>query len=104
MSWRSVLRPLVRAIEWSRVHRVLVAPLLLLLWRSRSRPMHPVRIVPLAWGRGISIVIPERGGGEMLAFGPDGKVYALPFIGIEPKVATFVADSWSAFRSTFKSQ
>lgn len=67
MSWRSVLRPLVRAIEWSRVHRVLVAPLLLLLWRSRSRPMHPVRIAPLAWGRGISIVIPERGGGEMLA-------------------------------------
>ena len=44
------------------------------------------------------------GGGEMLAFGPDGKVYALPFIGMEPKVATFLADSWSSFRSTFKSQ
>ena len=42
------------------------------------------------------------GGGEMLAFGSDGKVYTLPFIGMEPKVATFVADSWSAFRSTFK--
>ncbi len=42
------------------------------------------------------------GGGEMLAFGPDGKIYVLPFIGMEPKVATLVADSWTDFQSTFK--
>jgi hypothetical protein len=35
------------------------------------------------------------GGGEMYAFGPDGKVYALPLIGMEPKVAKLLADSWS---------
>ena len=35
------------------------------------------------------------GGGEMYAFGPDEKVYALPFIGMEPKVATLLADSWT---------
>jgi hypothetical protein len=42
------------------------------------------------------------GGGEMLAFGPDGKIYALPFIGMASEAATFIADSWSDFRSTFK--
>ena len=35
------------------------------------------------------------GGGEMFAFGPDTKIYALPFIGMEPNVATLLADSWS---------
>jgi hypothetical protein len=39
------------------------------------------------------------GGGEMLAFGPDGAVYALPLVGMEPKVATRLAASWSEFES-----
>jgi hypothetical protein len=37
------------------------------------------------------------GGGEMYAFGPDGRIYALPFIGMEPKVAKLLAESWSEF-------
>ena len=35
------------------------------------------------------------GGGEMYAFGPDGAIYALPFIGMEPKVAKRLAGSWT---------
>ncbi len=35
------------------------------------------------------------GGGEMYAFGPDGRVYALPLIGMEPKVAKLLAESWT---------
>jgi hypothetical protein len=34
------------------------------------------------------------GGGEMFAFDNDGKVYAIPFIGMSPKDATFVCASW----------
>lgn len=67
MSGHSLLRRLARAIERSGMHRVLVIPLLFLLRRSRSTPLRLTRIAPLEWGRGISIVIPERGGGEMLA-------------------------------------
>ncbi len=37
------------------------------------------------------------GGGEMYAFGPDGKIYALPLIGMGPKVAKCLADSWTDF-------
>ena len=39
------------------------------------------------------------GGGEMYAFGPDGGVYVLPFIGMEPKVAVRLAASWGEFES-----
>ena len=39
------------------------------------------------------------GGGEMYAFGPDGKVYALPLIGMEPNVAKLLADSWTDLES-----
>jgi hypothetical protein len=35
------------------------------------------------------------GGGEMYAFGPDGRIYALPLIGMEPKVAKLLAESWT---------
>lgn len=38
-----------------------------------------------------------NGGGEMYAFGPDGGIYALPFIGMEPKVAKRLAASWTEF-------
>ena len=31
----------------------------------------------------------------MYAFGPDRKVYALPLIGMEPKVAKLLAESWT---------
>ena len=41
----------------------------------------------------LRLSLPE--GGEMYAFGPDGKIYALPLIGMEPKVAKVLADSWS---------
>jgi hypothetical protein len=39
------------------------------------------------------------GGDEMYAFGPDGGIYALPFIGMEPKVAKRLAASWAEFQS-----
>lgn len=39
------------------------------------------------------------GGGEMYAFGPDGGIYALPLIGMEPNVATKLAASWTEFQS-----
>ncbi|MDR3455817.1 MAG: hypothetical protein P4N60_00105 [Verrucomicrobiae bacterium] len=39
------------------------------------------------------------GGGEMYAFGPDGAIYALPLIGMEPKVAKRLAASWSEFEN-----
>ncbi|HWD94669.1 MAG TPA: SMI1/KNR4 family protein [Verrucomicrobiae bacterium] len=39
------------------------------------------------------------GAGEMYAFGPDGGVYALPLIGMEPKVAKPLAASWTEFQS-----
>src|SRR6185312_14588679 len=39
------------------------------------------------------------GGGEMYAFGPDGGIYALPLIGMEPKVAKRLAGSWAEFES-----
>lgn len=39
------------------------------------------------------------GGGEMYAFGPDGAIYALPLIGMGPKVAVRLAGSWTEFES-----
>jgi hypothetical protein len=35
------------------------------------------------------------GGGELLAFDKDGVVYKLPMIGMEPRYALKVADSWT---------
>jgi hypothetical protein len=40
-----------------------------------------------------------NGGGEMYAFGPDGGIYALPSVGMEPKVAKRLASSWTEFQS-----
>ena len=37
------------------------------------------------------------GGGEIYAFGPDGAIFALPLIGMEPKVAKRLASSWTEF-------
>jgi hypothetical protein len=37
------------------------------------------------------------GGGEMFAFDERGRVFALPFIGMSPKDATFVCESWTEF-------
>ena len=42
--------------------------------------------------------IGSHGDGEMLAFGPDGKVYALPFPGMEPKAARLLAACWTDFQ------
>lgn len=36
------------------------------------------------------------GGGEMLAFDSKGAVFMIPFVGISPKDAMKIADSWSA--------
>lgn len=35
-------------------------------WRERKRPRRPASFVPLRWEAGLSVVIPERGGGELL--------------------------------------
>lgn len=39
------------------------------------------------------------GGGEMFAFDEKGRIFALPFIGMNPKDATFVCESWAEFVS-----
>jgi hypothetical protein len=39
----------------------------------------------------------SNGGGELLAFDDQGAVFCIPAIGMEPKYATPVADSWSKF-------
>lgn len=39
------------------------------------------------------------GGGEMFAFDETGRIFALPFIGMSPKDATFVCESWTQFVS-----
>lgn len=39
------------------------------------------------------------GGGEMFAFDEEGRIFALPFIGMDPKEATFVCESWKEFVS-----
>jgi hypothetical protein len=39
-----------------------------------------------------------NGGGEMFAFGPEGEVVCLPFIGMEPKSARRIAGSFNEFR------
>lgn len=74
MILRALLRRLVRGIERSGAHRVLLAPIGLLLRideplqrRARVAALRPAAVAALDWGCGISIVIPERGGGEMLA-------------------------------------
>lgn len=38
-----------------------------------------------------------NGGGELLAFDQSGAVVCLPAIGMEPRYATPVADSWAEF-------
>ena len=42
------------------------------------------------------------GGGEMFAFSPSGAIVCLPFIGMEPAVATPIAPSWEAFEQMLK--
>ncbi|MFO0813214.1 MAG: SMI1/KNR4 family protein [Gemmatales bacterium] len=37
----------------------------------------------------------SNGGGELLAFDEEGTVFCIPLIGIDPKDAVHVADSWS---------
>jgi len=39
------------------------------------------------------------GGGEMFAFDEKGRIFALPFVGMDPKEATFVCESWAEFVS-----
>lgn len=39
------------------------------------------------------------GGGEMFAFDSKGRIFALPFVGMNPKEATLVCDSWTEFAS-----
>ncbi len=43
-----------------------------------------------------------NGGGEMLAFDEKGVVYALPMIGMEPRYAEKVAESWTEFRKRIR--
>ncbi len=45
----------------------------------------------------------SNGGGEMLAFSPDGRVVAIPFIGMEAEEAILVAEDWDAFEKRIKS-
>jgi SMI1/KNR4 family protein SUKH-1 len=46
--------------------------------------------------------IGSNGGGEMIALSPSGQVVVVPFIGMEPRVAIVVADSWETFESRIK--
>lgn len=39
----------------------------------------------------------SNGGGELLVFDTEGAVYCLPAVGMEPKYATRVANSWADF-------
>jgi hypothetical protein len=39
------------------------------------------------------------GGGEMFALDREGKIYAIPFIGMSPGDAAFVCASWNEFES-----
>ncbi len=39
------------------------------------------------------------GGGELLAFDSDGKVYSIPLIGMESKAAVLISNSWSEYVS-----
>ena len=48
--------------------------------------------------------IGSNGGGEMLALSPSGQVVVVPFVGMEPRVAIVVADSWETFESRIKSR
>jgi hypothetical protein len=43
-----------------------------------------------------------NGGGEVLAFDVTGAVYMLPLIGMEPKYAIKIADSFAEFAETFE--
>jgi hypothetical protein len=42
------------------------------------------------------------GGGEMFALSPSGAVVCLPFIGMEPSVASPVASSWAEFEDMLR--
>lgn len=39
----------------------------------------------------------SSGGGEMLAFDKDNKIFSIPFIGMSPKEALPVAKNWEEF-------
>jgi hypothetical protein len=39
----------------------------------------------------------SNGGGELLAFGADGRVFTMPFVGMGREHAWLVAESWSGF-------
>ena len=39
----------------------------------------------------------SNGGGELLAFDADGRVFAMPFVGMGKEHAWLVAESWSGF-------
>jgi hypothetical protein len=43
-----------------------------------------------------------NGGGEVLVFDATGAVYMLPLIGMEPKYAIRIADSFAEFAETFE--
>ena len=66
-------------------------------FEERNRGYEVLQNVPGFTGIG------SNGGGEMLALSPSGQVVAIPFIGMEAKVATIVAESWEAFESRIKS-
>ena len=42
------------------------------------------------------------GGGDMFAISPSGGVVCLPFIGMEPEVASSIAPSWAAFEAMLR--
>jgi hypothetical protein len=44
----------------------------------------------------------SNGGGEMYAFSPTGAIVYLPFIGMEPKYARHLANSWQEFAVMLK--
>jgi hypothetical protein len=39
----------------------------------------------------------SNGGGELLAFDADGRVFTIPFVGMSREHAWLVADSWNGF-------
>ena len=44
------------------------------------------------------------GGGEMFAFDKEGKIFAIPFIGMSPNDATFICDSWNELETRIRNE
>jgi hypothetical protein len=71
------------------------------LWSIENIPVQNVSIEIDRYAPGF-LAFAGNGGGEVLAFDAAGGVYMLPLVGMEPKYAIKVADSFAAFAKTFE--